>query len=721
VPAPPPERRFDTTNATLAALALGMLCGIFFGEATGRLSFVADAFIRLLQMAVLPYIVVSLTAAIGRLSARQARFIARTGGGVLLALWGLMLVLVVAMPLAFPEQRGRFFSSSLVAPSEGFDLLGLYIPANPFRSLSDNVVPAVVLFCLAVGVALMGVPGREQLIVVLDVLTRALTRVNDFIARLMPIGVFAIAASAAGTLGFEEMSRIEVYLVSYVGLACLAAFWVLPGFVALLTPVRRGELLRTAREPLVAAFSTGSLLLVLPQLTRVSAELVTRTGVDAAEAETAVDVLVPVSFNFPHAGKVLTLGFVVFAAWFAGMPLDARQLAQLAAVGLLATFGSMNVALPFLLDGFGVPADLFQLFLAVSVLNFRFQTLLAATHTLVLTVVGACAMHGRATLAWRRLARFALSGALALALTLGGTRLVFQATLPADLAHRRALLERSLLVEPVPAEVFREPSTVPPAPPGSGLGRVLATDTLRVGYDPDRFPFSFFNGRDELVGFDIDLVHRLARELATKLVLVPVDRAHLATALESGTVDLAVGGIAVTTALARRVTLTEPYTTFTMAFIVRDRRRDEFATRAALHEQHGLRIGLVGEGYYEAKLRAYLPDATIVRLGSQREFFEGNGLGLDALADSAEVGGAWTLLYPEYAVVVPRPDHLEGPVAFAVAHRDLELRVLLDTWILLKREDRTIERLRRYWILGRDERPRRPRWSIARDVLGWMR
>src|SRR5262245_38751518 len=164
-------------------------------------------------MAVLPYIVVSLTAAIGRLSAREARFIARTGGGVMLALWGLALLLVVAMPFAFPEQRGRFFSSSLVAPSEGFDLLGLYIPANPFRSLSDNVVPAVVLFCLAVGTALMGVPGREQLIGILDVLTRALTRVNDFIARLMPIGVFAIAAAAAGTLGFEEMSRIEVYLV----------------------------------------------------------------------------------------------------------------------------------------------------------------------------------------------------------------------------------------------------------------------------------------------------------------------------------------------------------------------------------------------------------------------------------------------------------------------------------------------------------------------------
>jgi hypothetical protein len=70
--------------------------------------------------------------------------------------------------------------------------------------------------------------------------------------------------------------------------------------------------------------------------------------------------------------------------------------------------------------------------------------------------------------------------------------------------------------------------------------------------------------------------------------------------------------------------------------------------------------------------------------------------------------------------VVPRPDKLDGPVAFAVAHRDEQLRVLLNTWILLKREDQTIDRLRRYWIRGEDDRPRPPRWSIVRNVLRWV-
>ena len=36
-----------------------------------------------------------------------------------------------------------------------------------------------------------------------------------------------------------------------------------------------------------------------------------------AERAAATDVIVPASFNFPHAGKLLSLSFVLFAGWFA--------------------------------------------------------------------------------------------------------------------------------------------------------------------------------------------------------------------------------------------------------------------------------------------------------------------------------------------------------------------------------------------------------------------
>ena len=135
----------------------------------------ADGFIRLLQMAVLPYILVSLIAGLGKLTRREARFVATQGGLILLILWSFALVVVLVFPLAFPSwESASFFSTTLLEPPRDFDFIELYIPSNPFRSLADNVVPAVVLFSIAVGIGLMTVPGREVVIENFQVLGQAL-------------------------------------------------------------------------------------------------------------------------------------------------------------------------------------------------------------------------------------------------------------------------------------------------------------------------------------------------------------------------------------------------------------------------------------------------------------------------------------------------------------------------------------------------------------------
>ena len=76
--------------------------------------------------------------------------------------------------------------------------MGLYIPTNPFASLSNSVVPAIVLFALAIGLAVIGVPGKGSFLADLDVLANALMVIAQFVARLAPIGVFALVGSAAG-------------------------------------------------------------------------------------------------------------------------------------------------------------------------------------------------------------------------------------------------------------------------------------------------------------------------------------------------------------------------------------------------------------------------------------------------------------------------------------------------------------------------------------------
>ena len=124
--------------------------------------------------------------------------------------------------------------------------------------------------------------------------------------------------------------------------------------------------------------------------------------------------------------------------------------------------------------------------------------------------------------------------------------------------------------------------------------------------------------------------------------------------------------------------------------------------------------------YHVAMLRLYLPQAEIVVLQSPREFLAGEGEALDAMLFPAQSAAAWSLVYPRFSVAIPQPDVVSAPVAYPVARDDLQMAAFLSNWVELQRKDGTIEALHDHWILGDATKNRGPRWSVIRDVLGWV-
>ena len=51
---------------------------------------------------------------------------------------------------------------------------------------------------------------------------------------------------------------------------------------------------------------------------------------------------------------------------------------------------------------------------------------------------------------------------------------------------------------------------------------------------------------------------------------------------------------------------------------------------------------------------------------------------------------------------------------------DDEMVTFLNRWLELKRRDRTLERLFDYWYQGKAPEKRVERWSVIRNVLGWV-
>ena len=98
-----------------SGLLAGVFAGLFLGELATPLKGIGDAYIGLMQMTVLPYIVFSLVANIGRLSLRELRLLTGTGLMVFLLMWCLASLIVLLVTQAFPElETSRFFSASMV-------------------------------------------------------------------------------------------------------------------------------------------------------------------------------------------------------------------------------------------------------------------------------------------------------------------------------------------------------------------------------------------------------------------------------------------------------------------------------------------------------------------------------------------------------------------------------------------------------------------------------
>ena len=718
--------------ATLVIIALlaGVATGIFFGEMVAFLKVIGDAYVRLLQMTVLPYIFVSLVSGLGRLTYRQAGQIALKAGTMLLVLWAIGFATILLATTAYPEwQAASFFSTAIVESGSSIDFLQLYIPANPFYAMANTIVPAIVVFSLALGGALIAVEQKQTLLDLLSTISEALMRITRMVVWVAPIGIFAITASAAGTMRTDELGRLEVFVWITAVVWLLVIFWALPLLIAAFTPARYREVLLRSRAAVVTAFATGSLLIVIPMMVDTIKEIIrsyTGDEEDGAELneedEAMVDVLVPTAFNFPTIGMIMILGFIPFAAWFHGAPLSATEFSQFIGIGLFSAFGGANISLPYLLDAFALPSDLFQLYLIASVLIGRMSVSVGAMHVIVLSLMSLALMYGRFRITLKRVAIYIALVVSVTYVVLASVGFVIDRTITHEYTQDQMLVGMHILQQSVETRVH---DSLPAPVPASDLSHsrieiIRSRGTMRVGYLPDRLPFAFRNSNGDVVGLDIAMAHELTRDLDVSLELVRIpDGATAVAAMNSGQIDILMTGLYITPGLSENFALTEPHLEQNFAFVVSDHRRAEFSSRDIVQNTENLRIAVPDQDYFVKQAQSYLPQAHLIRVPSPRMFFRGE-LDADALAFTAEAGSAWSLIYPDYTVAIPKPTRIKFPMTYALPRGDVEFQSQVQDWLELKQRDETIVRLFDYWIKGQTRATSEPRWSVIRDVLHWV-
>ena len=728
-PGAPPQRRkrLSVSTRILIGLGLGALCGILFGELMKPLGVVGDAYVKFTQVTVLPYILLSLVHGVGSLRKDTAKRLATRGLPVILMFWIVILAVYLLVTTTFPPRTAATFydpNRFPGAPTQAFDWMS-YIPSNPFASLADGMVPAVVIFSLCVGIALIGVARKQGFLNGVDFVNGLLGRVNHAtFVYVSPFGIFAIMANTVGTLSGESFLGVGVYFVTYVGSVALLVGCALPLLAMVFTGVSYRQLFSALKAPLLLGFTTGSAFITLPQLGQAAKELLQARNAPLESAKEVTDTIIPVAYALPLTGKFAVFLFVPFSAWFAGVTLEPQQYIMLITSGVLSLFGSMTNTVVFLLAQLGLPGESLNVFLATGSLVSNVYGLIESATMGMLTVVAGAAVLG---LTRFRLRKALVYGAVALVVVLAGTAGLAVLLRPFGNSGTTTYdtLQRMQVVPSVKSVVYtsRAEAPAPPGSPGadSVLARVQRTHVLRVGYAPTAFPFSYFNKQHELVGFDVQHAYDLALMLnCTEVDFIPTDRQYFPPDLRSGLVDIVMGAVAVTPDLYEKAAFTDIYLSLHVAFVVPDADRHDYKTIKSMAALKGMRIAVEKGSYYAGVIRATAPNFSVVELDDPMDFFRRPGVA-DALYTSAEEGSAYTLMYPRYEAVSPDLPYPQVFLAYPVAKEQYSWIGFLNNWLTVEKESGVARDEYDYWVRGKNAVEKKPRWSVVRDVLHWVK
>jgi Na+/H+-dicarboxylate symporter len=382
----------------MLGLLLGAAAGVAFGAEIAEIKPVGTAFIRLIQMIVVPLVFASLL--VGTASLGDPKKMGRIGLKTLvyyLVYTAFAVVLGLTLANSFEPGRGlpKEVQARLLANYAGeaggrlasaeqrdnvVETLLELIPTNPMESLGRAAMLQVIVFAIFCGIALALVPRPKAspVLAFFEGLNEAMIRIVNIVITLAPYGVFALIAAVVGDFGVEVLGSLLRYcLITIAGMMVLNFTY--PPVVRLLSGMSPATFLRGIRAPQLIAFSTSSSSATLPVTIQSCQD---RLGVPRDIASFVLPLGATVNMN----GSALYHGVsAVFIAQVYGIPLGlSDQLmivltATLASIGAAGAPGVAILMLVIVLKQAHIPLEGISLILGVERILDMFRTTINIT------------------------------------------------------------------------------------------------------------------------------------------------------------------------------------------------------------------------------------------------------------------------------------------------------------------------------------------------------
>jgi polar amino acid transport system substrate-binding protein len=235
----------------------------------------------------------------------------------------------------------------------------------------------------------------------------------------------------------------------------------------------------------------------------------------------------------------------------------------------------------------------------------------------------------------------------------------------------------------------------------STIERVLRSGVLRVGMSTF-VPWAMKDKKGELIGFEIDVAERLAKDIGVNIAFVPTKWDGIIPSLLAGKFDVIIGGMGITAQRSLKVNFTIPYDYTGMSLAAHRELAEGFKGLQDFNKPEVVLVARLGATPVAAA-RKYMPRAEIRQFDDEsqaiQELLNGNA---HALVASAPLPAFQVVKHPDRLFLPLEGTFTREPIAFAVRKGDFDTVNFFNSWITIAESEGWLKERKHYWFETRE-------------------
>ncbi len=233
----------------------------------------------------------------------------------------------------------------------------------------------------------------------------------------------------------------------------------------------------------------------------------------------------------------------------------------------------------------------------------------------------------------------------------------------------------------------------------SAVEQIAKRGVIKVGMDVF-VPWAMKDKKGELIGFEIDMAKKLAKDMGLKIEFIPTKWSGIIPALITGKFDVLIGGMTITTQRNLKINFTRPYYYTEQGLMAHKKKAAGFKVSdfnspdVTIAARLGSTAAVAAKQQFpKAKLRLFDDEPAAVQ-----ELRNGN---VHAMVSAQPLPSSMAIEYPDTIMVYDEVMMLEA-IGMGIRKSDNDTLNLINNWIEINRNNGWIQGRYAYWFKSKD-------------------